>query len=75
MTSRRARRLPVAGLLAALALAGGAALPPDQLAAAGREVAGAQVRVRGKAATIGPLGALPQPLRLERVADHWLVAG
>jgi hypothetical protein len=63
------------GASCARALAGGAALPADELAAAGREVAGAQVRVRGTAATIGPLGALPQPLRLERMADRWLVAG
>jgi hypothetical protein len=64
-----------AGVSCARALAGGAALPADQLAAAGREVAGAPVRVRGKAATIGPLGGLPQPLRLERVAGRWLIAG
>jgi hypothetical protein len=64
-----------AGGSCARALARGAALPADQLAAAGREVAGARVRLRGKAATIGPLGAFPQPLRLERVADRWLVAG
>jgi hypothetical protein len=57
------------------ALAGGSALPADQLAAAGREVAGARVRVRGKAATIGPVGASPRPLRLERLAGRWLVAG
>jgi hypothetical protein len=57
------------------ALASGGTLPEDQLAAAGREVAGARVRIRGTAATIGPLGAFPQPLRLERVADRWVVAG
>jgi hypothetical protein len=57
------------------ALEGGGALPEDQLASAGREVAGARVRIRGTGATIGPLGAFPQPLRLERVAGRWLVAG
>jgi hypothetical protein len=64
-----------AGGSCAHALASGAALPADQLAAAGREVAGAHVRVRGKAATIGPLAGSPQPLRLERVSGRWLVAG
>jgi hypothetical protein len=76
MTS--AARRDVAGAAGAAcprALARGGALAADQLASARREVAGARVRVRGRAATIGPLGAFPEPLRLERVADRWLVAG
>jgi hypothetical protein len=57
------------------ALRRGAALPPEELATAGREVPGAAVRVRGAGASIGPLGGLPRPLRLERVAGRWLIAG
>jgi hypothetical protein len=57
------------------ALAGGAALPPDQAASARREVAGAGVQIRGATAVVGPIGALPQPLRLRRVGRHWLISG
>jgi len=57
------------------ALSSGVALPREELASASREVAGAPVRVRGATATIGPLGSLPQPLRLRRVDGRWLVAG
>jgi hypothetical protein len=57
------------------ALAGGAALPPEQAATGRREVAGAEVRIRGAEATIGPLGGLPRPLRLRRVQGRWLIAG
>jgi hypothetical protein len=57
------------------ALAAGAALPAKELAAIARELPGAKVRVRGDTATIGPLGALPQPLRLRRQGGRWLVAG
>ena len=57
------------------ALARGGALPPEQLASAGREVAGAPVRVRGTSAAVGPLGSFPEPLRLERVGGRWLVDG
>jgi hypothetical protein len=64
-----------AGESCPLALAGGGVLSADQLASAVREVAGARVQVRGRAATIGPLGAFRQPLRLERVAGRWFVAG
>ena len=64
-----------AGAPCATALAGGAALGADELATAAREVAGADVRVDGAAATIGPLGGQPQPLRLRRVGGRWLVAG
>jgi hypothetical protein len=64
-----------AGKSCARALGGGAVLPADELATVGREVAGARVRVRGTAATIGPLGALPQPLRLERMDGRWFIAG
>jgi hypothetical protein len=76
MTSAARREVEgAAGDSCVRALAGGGALAADQLASAGREVAGARVRVRGRAATIGPLGAFPQPLRLERVANRWLIAG
>ncbi len=57
------------------ALAAGVALPAAELAAIARELPGAKVRVRGDSATIGPLGALPQPLRLQRRDGRWLVAG
>jgi hypothetical protein len=75
MTSDARRELGDAGGSCAASLAGGAALSPDELGAAGREVAGARVRVRGRTAAIGPLGSLPQRLRLERVGGRWLIAG
>jgi hypothetical protein len=57
------------------ALAEGAALPPEQAASARREVAGAGVQIRGATAVLGPIGALPQPLRLRRVGRRWLISG
>ena len=73
--SARADLRDAAGAPCMRALAGGAALPRSELAAAGREVAGAPVRIRRRTATIGPLGDLPRPLRLERMGDRWLIAG
>lgn len=64
-----------AGASCARALRAGAALSPDRLAAIARELPGASVRVRGRAATIGPLGDAGRPLRLERIGGRWLVAG
>jgi hypothetical protein len=57
------------------ALAAGGVLPAEALRNIARELRSARVRVRGDTATIGPLGALPQPLRLRRQGDRWLVAG
>ena len=57
------------------ALSAGVALPAAELAAIARELPGARVRVRGDSATIGPLGALPLPLRLQRQDGRWLIAG
>jgi hypothetical protein len=57
------------------ALAAGGVLPPEALRNIARELRGAKVQVRGDTATIGPLGALPQPLRLRRQDGRWLVAG
>jgi hypothetical protein len=64
-----------AGAPCARALATGAALGGSELATAAREVAGAEVRIRGATATLGPLGGSPQPLRLRRIGGRWLVAG
>ncbi|MDX6722445.1 MAG: hypothetical protein QOD73_849 [Solirubrobacteraceae bacterium] len=64
-----------AGASCPRALAGGAALPRDQVATARREVPGADVRIDGATASIGPLGGLPAPLRLQRVGGRWLVSG
>jgi hypothetical protein len=64
-----------AGAPCARALRSGAALAGEELATAAREVAGADVRIRGASATIGPFGGLPEPLRLRRVGGRWLVAG
>ena len=75
MTSGARRELEAARGSCAVALRGGATLPSEQLASAGREVAGATVRIRGRTAAIGPLADLPQPLRLERVTGRWLIDG
>jgi hypothetical protein len=56
------------------ALAAGAA-PAEELESAQREVAGADVRVRGAVASLGPIGAAQQSMRLRRVAGRWLIAG
>jgi ketosteroid isomerase-like protein len=57
------------------ALASGAAEGAEELASAQREVAGAEVRISGASATVGPLGAAQQDLRLQRVGGRWLVGG
>jgi len=75
ITSGARRELEAARGSCAVALRGGATLPSEQLASAGREVAGATVRIRGRTAAIGPLADLPQPLRLERVGGRWLING
>jgi hypothetical protein len=59
----------------ARALAAGGAEAGDELASARREVAGADVRISGAAASLGPLGPAQQALRLRRVGGRWLVAG
>jgi hypothetical protein len=64
-----------AGAPCAKALAAGAAEAAEDLASAQREVAGADVRIRGAAASLGPLGAAQRALRLRRVGGRWLVAG
>jgi hypothetical protein len=76
MTRRARRELEgVTGASCARALAKGVALPRDELAAVGRQVPGARVRVDGATATVGPFEGLGRPLRLERVEGRWLVAG
>jgi hypothetical protein len=64
-----------AGEPCARALAAGSGGAAEELASAGREVAGADVRIRGATATIGPLGPAQQALRLRRAGGRWLVAG
>jgi hypothetical protein len=64
-----------AGAPCGRALAAGGAEGADELASAAREVAGADVRIRGAAATVGPLGTAQRPLRLRRAGGRWLVAG
>jgi hypothetical protein len=57
------------------ALSRGAALPAEQLASLAREIAGAEVAVHGRTATVGPLDGLPRPIRLQRLAGRWLIRG
>jgi hypothetical protein len=57
------------------ALAAGGADAAAELASARREIPGADVEIRGVAASIGPLGTAQQALRLRRVGGRWLVAG
>jgi hypothetical protein len=64
-----------AGAPCSRALAASGAEGAAELASAGREVAGADVRIRGATATVGPLGTAQRDLRLRRVGGHWLVAG
>jgi hypothetical protein len=64
-----------AGAACPRALAAGGAEAAEELASARREIPGADVRVHGTAAAIGPLGTAQQPLRLQRVGGRWLVAG
>jgi len=64
-----------AGAPCARALSASGAEAADELASARREVAGADVRIRGATATVGPLGTAQRPLRLRRDGARWLVAG
>lgn len=57
------------------ALRAGAALPREALDTVARQVAGAPVRLEGARATLGPVGDLPDPLRLERDGRRWLIGG
>jgi hypothetical protein len=76
MTPAARRELAdAAGAPCAGALAAGGAEAAAELATARREVAGADVRIRGAAASVGPLGIAQQALRLRRVGGRWLVAG
>jgi hypothetical protein len=76
MTAAARRDLAdAAGTSCAQALRAGAAQAAEDVAAVRREVGGADVRVRGARATIGPLGAAQQPLRLARQGGRWLIAG
>jgi hypothetical protein len=63
------------GTACADALSAGGLLPPEALRNIARELRRARVQVRGDTATIGPLGVFPQPLRLRRQDDRWLIAG
>jgi len=62
-----------AGRSSPRALASGAAPDPAELESARREVAGADVRIRGQDAAVGPLGTAQQALKLRRVGGRWLV--
>jgi ketosteroid isomerase-like protein len=64
-----------AGAPCGRALASGAAEGAEELASAQREVAGAEVRISGATASVGPLGTAQQDLRLRRVGGRWLVGG
>ena len=57
------------------ALRDSAASAAEDVATVRREIPGADVRIRGSSATIGPFGAAQRPLRLERAGGRWLVAG
>jgi hypothetical protein len=61
------------GRTCARALASGAALGGAELESARREVAGADVSIRGGTATLGPIGGAQQALRLRRADGRWLV--
>jgi hypothetical protein len=75
MTPAARRELAdAAGAPCARALEAAGAEAADELASARREVAGANVRISGAAASIGPLGTAQQALRLRRVGARWLVA-
>jgi hypothetical protein len=75
MTASARRALSDAAGTCASALRDGAASAAEDVATVRREVAGAEIRICGSRATIGPFGAAERPLRLERVGGHWLVAG
>jgi hypothetical protein len=61
------------GTSCARALAKGGALAAEEIASAEREVAGAEISIRGGSATVGPLAGTQQSLRLRRVGGRWLV--
>jgi hypothetical protein len=71
----RADLADAAGAPCPHALAAGSGEAAAELASARREVAGADVRIRGAAASLGPLGPAQRALRLRRVGGRWLVAG
>jgi hypothetical protein len=74
MTERAQRDIADAtGRSCEQALSDGAAMAGAELESVRREVAGAQVRIRGTSAWVGPLGGAQQALRLERVRGRWLV--
>ncbi len=76
MTASARRELAdAAGAPCPDALADGAADAESELESARREVPGAEVRIRGATASLGPLGTAAQDLRLERVGGRWLVGG
>jgi hypothetical protein len=76
MTAAARRELAdAAGTTCAQALRAGAGQAAEDLASVRREVDGADIRVRGANATIGPFGAAQQPLRLVREQGRWRVAG
>jgi hypothetical protein len=74
MTQRAQRDIAdEAGMSCERALSRGAVLSGAELESVQREVAGAEVRIRGDSASIGPLSGAQQALRLERVHGRWLV--
>jgi hypothetical protein len=73
--SARRNVADAAGAPCSRALAAGGADAGEELASARREVPGADVEIRGAAASIGPLGTAQQALRLQRVGGRWLVTG
>ena len=64
-----------AGRACARALASGAVLSDAELGTALRQVPGADVRIRDATATVGPLGDLPDALRLRRQDGRWRIDG
>jgi hypothetical protein len=56
------------------ALRNGRALPRETLDTVARRLPGADVRVSGSRARLGPVGDLPDPLRFERRDGRWLLA-
>ena len=75
LMTERARRdiADAAGVSCERALSRGAVLAGAELESVRREVAGAQVRIRGDSASVGPVGGAEQALRLARVRGRWLV--
>jgi hypothetical protein len=56
------------------ALRSGGALPRETLDTVARQLRGAEIRIAGTHARLGPVGDLPDPLRFERRAGRWLLA-